>query len=318
MQTAYQTMSDGASIAVYKWLPEQRPKAVLHIVHGMAEHALRYDDFAKAACTKGFAVVAADHRGHGKTGAKNGIMGYLADQDGFSRVVEDQKEINTEIQKEYAALPIVILGHSFGSFVTQEYIERYGTTVKAAVLIGSAGPNPSVSAALLLANLNCTWKGRKSVATFMNRLIFGSYNNRIKNPHTAFDWLSRDEREVKKYIDDDSCGFVCTAGFFQDFMRGLKRLHTQDALKDIPTDLPVLITAGSDDPVSNGGKTLKTLYRIYQDRGMQDVTLKLYENGRHEILNEINKEEVKADILDWLEQRILENNKDNKDNKERL
>ena len=304
MQIAYQTMSDGASLAVYKWLPEQHPKAVLHIVHGMAEHALRYDDFAKTACERGFAVVASDHRGHGKTGSKSGLMGYLADGDGFRRVVEDQKEINAEIQKQYSALPVIIIGHSFGSFVTQEYIERYGTTVKAAVLIGSAGPNPSVSVALLLANLNCAFKGRKSAAKFMNALVFGSYNNRIKNPHTAFDWLSRDESEVKKYIDDEYCGFVCTAGFFQDFMRGLKRLHTQAALKGIPAALPVLLTAGSEDPVSNGGKTLKTLYRIYQDIGMQDVTLKLYENGRHEILNETNKEEVKADILEWIEKRL--------------
>ncbi|MFC2315349.1 MAG: alpha/beta hydrolase [Selenomonas massiliensis] len=304
MNAVYQTMSDGASVAVYTWLPEQAPKAVLHMVHGMAEHAARYDDFAKIACKRGVAVVAADHRGHGKTGAKSGLMGYLADRDGFGRVVDDQKEINEEIRKQYPGLPIVIIGHSFGSFVTQEYIERYGTTVKAAVLIGSAGPNPSVFFASLLANLNCAFKGRKSAAKFMNALVFGSYNKRIKRPRTAFDWLSRDEKEVKKYIDDEYCGFVCTAGFFQDFMRGLKRIHTQAALTGIPTGLPVLITAGLEDPVSNGGKTLKTLYRLYQDMGMQDVALKLYENARHEILNETNKEEVKADILGWIEKKI--------------
>ena len=305
MQSVYRTMSDGASVAVYTWLPEQPPKAVLHIVHGMAEHASRYDDFAKTACKRGFAVVASDHRGHGKTGTKSGLMGYLADGDGFRRVVDDQKEINASIQKQYPELPVVIIGHSFGSFVTQEYIGRYGTTVKAAVLIGSAGPNPNVSLASVLANLNCTFKGRKSAAKFMNTLVFGSYNNRIKNPHSVFDWLSRDEKEVKKYIDDEYCGFVCTAGFFQDFMRGLKRLHTQELLKGIPVDLPVLITAGLEDPVSNGGKTLKTLYRMYQNIGMQDVTLKLYENARHEILNETNKEEVKANILSWIEKRSL-------------
>ena len=304
MQTLYQTMSDGASIAVYTWLPEQAPNAVLHIVHGMAEHAFRYDDFAKTACKQGFAVVASDHRGHGKTGAQSGLMGYLADGDGFGRVVEDQKELNAEIQKQYPALPVVIVGHSFGSFVTQEYIERYGTTVKAAVLIGSAGPNPSVSVASMLANLTCTLKGRKSLAKFMNALVFGSYNSRVKNPHTAFDWLSRDEKEVKKYIDDEYCGFICTAGFFQDFMRGLKRLHTQESLNGIPAGLPVLITAGSEDPVSNGGKTLKSLYRIYQNIGIRDVSLKLYENARHEILNETNKEEVKADILGWIEKKV--------------
>lgn len=304
MQNLYWKMSDGISIAVYTWLPEQAPKAVLHIVHGMAEHALRYDDFVQAACKSGFAVVASDHRGHGKTSVKNGLMGYLADGDGFRRVVDDQKEINAEIQKQYPSCPVIIVGHSFGSFVAQEYIERYGTTVKAAVLIGSAGPNPSVFLASLLANLNCAFKGRKHIAQFMNALVFGSYNKRIKNPNTAFDWLSRDEQEVKKYIDDEYCGFICTAGFFQDFIRGLKRLHTSEALRGIPVSLPVLITAGSEDPVSNGGKTLKRLSRIYQDIGIQDVALKLYENARHEILNETNKEEVKADILGWIESRL--------------
>ena len=304
MNTVYQTMSDGAFVAVYTWLPEQAPKAVLHIVHGMAEHACRYDNFAQEACKKGFVVVASDHRGHGKTGAKSGLMGYLADGDGFGRVVDDQKEINAEIQQQYPGLPVVIVGHSFGSFVTQEYIERYGTTVTAVVLIGSAGPNPSVSVGSMLANLNCTFKGRKSAAKFMNALVFGSYNSRVKNPHTAFDWLSRDEKEVKKYIDDEYCGFVCTAGFFQDFMRGLKRIHTQAALAGVPSGLPILITAGAEDPVSNGGKTLKTLYRLYQDMGMQDVVLKLYENARHEVLNETNKEEVTADILEWIEKKL--------------
>lgn len=304
MQTMYQTMSDGMSVAVYKWIPEQEPKAVIHVVHGMAEHALRYSAFAEDACKRGFAVFASDHRGHGKTASDKNPIGYLSDGDGFGRVVDDQYEINAAVKSAYPSIPIVIAGHSFGSFVTQEYIERYGKTVDAAVLIGSAGPNASIAAASVLANINCFFKGRKSAAKLMNALVFGSYNNGIKAAKTEFDWLSRDSDEVKKYIDDALCGFICTTGFYQDFMRGLKRIHKRNALKNIPAALPILIIAGSEDPVSTRGKTLKILYRIYKENGIKDTELKLYEGARHEILNETNKETVKADIFAWIEQKL--------------
>ena len=305
MKSYRKTMSDGASLAVYEWLPEKQPTGVLHIVHGMAEHALRYDAFAQKACNNGFAVIASDHRGHGKTAQDAAAIGYLADRDGFARVVDDQHEINADLKSRYPSLPLVIVGHSFGSFVTQEYLERYGATVDAAVLIGTSGPNPSVRLAALLASLTCLVKGRKAPAKLMNALVFGAYTRAVPNAKTEFDWLSRDAAEVQKYIADDRCGFLCTAGFYQDFMRGLLRIHRKKALQGIPITTPILITAGSCDPVSNGSKTLKGLFRLYQRRGIQDVTVKIYEQARHEILNEINKEEVTADILHWISERVL-------------
>ena len=304
MHSTYHVMSDNVPVAVYHWLSPKEPKAVIHIVHGMAEHALRYNDFAETACKRGFTVFASDHRGHGKTATETAALGYLADGDGFRRVVDDQQEINAEIKRRYPYLPVIIVGHSFGSFVTQEYIELYGNSVDAAVLIGSGGPNPGVTIGFVLAKLNCFFKGRKSPAKFMNALVFGSYNSKIKQAKTDFDWLSRDEAEVKKYTGDERCGFICTAGFFEDFLRGLKRIHKQKALKGIPAELPVLITSGSEDPVSNGGKTIKTLYSLYKGRGLKDAELKCYEGARHEILNETNKETVKADILNWIEKRL--------------
>ena len=304
MQTIYQTMSDGLSVAVHQWSPKQKPKAVLHIVHGMAEHALRYNGFAEDACKKDFAVFAADHRGHGKTVSGKDTLGYLSDGDGFRRVTDDQKEINGEIKKLYPNLPVIIIGHSFGSFITQEYIEIYANTVNAAVLIGSSGPKAGLFLASALANINCFFKGKKSPAKLMHKLVFGSYNGTIENAKTEFDWLSREESEVKKYMDDEFCGFVCTAGFYRDLMRGLKRIHKQGALKGIPTELPILITAGSEDPVSNKFKTLKTLHRLYKEAGIKDTELKIYEGARHEILNETNREEIKADIFAWIEKHL--------------
>ena len=310
MQTIYRTMSDGISVAVHQWLPDNRslarPKAVLHIVHGMAEHALRYGSFAEDACKRGFAVFAADHRGHGKSVSGADTLGYLADGDGFRRAVNDQYEINGEIGQNYPNIPIVVIGHSFGSFVTQEYIEIYGHTVKAAVLIGSSGPGSGARAGSAVAALNCFFKGRRAPAKLMHKLVFGAYNKTVEGAETDFDWLSRSCEEVQKYIDDPFCGFVCTAGFYRDLMRGLNRIHKQGAMKKIPADLPILIAAGSEDPVSDKCRTLKTLARVYKELGIQDAELKIYGGARHEILNETNREEVKADILDWIETRAVQ------------
>jgi len=304
MQTIYQTMSDGQAVALHQWLPKKKPKAVIHIVHGMAEHALRYDGFAEDACARGFTVFASDHRGHGKTAGKLMLRGYLADKDGFQRVVEDQKEINEEIKKIYPDIPIIILGHSFGSFITQNYIENYGKTVRAAILVGSAGPNPMIKIAGIAVGLNKLFSDKKKPSKFMDKLSFGAYNKAVESPKTNFDWLSRDENEVQKYIDDDFCGFTCTLGFYQDIINGLKQTHRPSEMSKIPVSLPILITSGDKDPVSDLGKSIKKLYDIYKANGIKDLSLKLYEGARHEILNETNKEEVKADIFEWIEKRL--------------
>ncbi len=305
MQTIYQTMTDGVSIALHQWLPKKHPKAVIHIIHGMAEHALRYDDIAEDACKRGFTVFAPDLRGHGKTIGAESIRGNLADKHGFKRVVDDQKEINEEIKKIYPDVPVIILGHSFGSFITQSYIEHYGNTVNACILSGSAGPNPIIGTASIIAKLNILFYGKKHISKLMNSLSFGSYNKGIKKPKTKFDWLSRDENEVEKYIKDDLCGFICTTGFYGDLMYGLKSIHKPENIAKIPKELPILIAAGSADPVSSGGKTLKKLCSIYEKYGIKNIELKLYESARHEILNEINREEVKADIFTWIEKTVF-------------
>ncbi len=304
METIYQVMSDGISVARYEWLPEGNPKAIILLVHGMAEHALRYDAFSQKACDLGLAVFASDHRGHGKTAKEKGPFGFLAEKDGFFRVVEDQREIRAEIQKRYPNTPVILLGHSFGSLISQNYIENYSSSLTACILSGSAGPNPSVKFGSVLANLICLISGRKRVSKLLDKLSFGSFNKGVENAKTEFDWLSRDEAAVQDYISDDLCGFLCTAGFYQDLMRGLKKTHSAKEIARIPAKFPVLLLAGDKDPVSNCGKSLKKLVSIYKKNGMQNVKLKLYEGGRHELLNETNKEEVMTDIFNWINERI--------------
>ncbi len=304
METVYQVMSDGVSIARYEWLAQGNPRAVILIVHGMAEHALRYDGFAKKACDLGFAVFSSDHRGHGKTARSKTDLGYLADKDGFFRVVEDQREIVDEIHKGYPNIPVIILGHSFGSFISQNYIENYSDTVSGCILSGSAGPNPSLAFGRFIVNIICLFSGRRKYSSFLDKMSFGSFNDSIENHKTEYDWLSRDEAEVQKYIDDEFCGFSCTSGFYQDLMRGLKKTHSVKEMARIPEKFPVLMISGDSDPVSNNGKSLKKLFEIYKNNSLQDVKIKLYEGARHEILNEVNKEEVINDIFAWIEERI--------------
>ncbi len=304
METIYQVMSDGVSVARYEWATEGSPRAILLIAHGMSEHALRYNAFAEKACALGFSVFSSDHRGHGKTAKSKEELGFLAEKDGFFRVVEDQKELCAEIHKKYPNTPLILVGHSFGSFISQNYIENYSSTLNACVLLGSAGPNPAVGFGSLVANTVSLTSGRRNISKLLDKLSFGSFNKGIKDSKTDFDWLSRDEAMVQAYIDDELCGFTCTAGFYQDLMRGLKKTHNPKEMAKIPEKFPVLILGGTSDPVSNYGKTLKKLFSIYKKNGMQNVQFKLYDDARHELLNELNKEEVMMDVFNWINDRI--------------
>ncbi len=299
--TFYLNAGDDARIAVHTWIPTAKPAAVIQISHGMAEYAMRYDRFAEAALKAGYAVFAADHRGHGETAVSLDKLGYLADTNGFERVVEDQYEITLDIKKKFPSTPVILFGHSFGSFIAQRYIEKHGEDISACILTGTTGPNPAlVNGGKLAANLVAIFSGRKKPSPLLTKLSFGSYNKGFPDAQSPNAWLSRDTEEVEKYDASPWSGFTCTAGFFQDLMAGLSLIHTKAALSGLPLNLPVLIASGSEDPVSGSGKTIKTLADIYRNMGIKNVKLVLYPGARHEILNETNRDEVTKDILDWI------------------
>lgn len=296
--------SDGKSIYVRHWLPEGEPKALILVAHGMAEHGARYERFAEKLTQAGFAVWVPDHRGHGKTAAE-GELGYLADKEGFRRVIDDLHEIAVQASTTCSGLPLFLFGHSMGSFLSQGYIGLYGQGLAGCVLSGTSGPMP---AALLMggktvAAIGCLFRGRHALAPLADKMSFGSYNDAFKPTRTKFDWLSRDEAEVDKYVADPLCGFVCTYGFFKDFLDGLGFIHEPATMARIPTSLPVYLVAGGADPVGAASGAVEALAGIYRKSGMKDVEMKLYEGGRHEILNETNRTEVMADVLAWLEKR---------------
>lgn len=294
---------DGTKVFVYKWLPENiKAKGIVQISHGMAETAKRYERFAKVLTQNGYIVYANDHRGHGKTAGSVENLGYLAEKDGFEWLVRDLNDLSIIIKDENPSIPLFLFGHSMGSFVAQRYIMLHGKNLDGLILSGSNGTQGRVlDIGLLLAKREIRKHGRKNKSSKLNDLIFGNYNKAFKPTRTEFDWLSRDKDEVDKYIEDPYCGTIFTAGFFYDFLVGLKEIENKKNLNLIPRDLPIYIFSGDKDPVGRYGKGVINLFNRYKNQGVKDVRYKLYEGGRHEMLNEINREEVMEDVVQWLD-----------------
>jgi len=289
------------------WKPDAgvEPRGVVHIVHGMAEHGGRYRRLAETLTAAGYIVYAPDTRGHGLTAGGPERLGHLADMDGWALVVSDVLEINHLIHRQHPGQPIALLGHSMGSFISQHYITLYGQTLNAVALSAtdfSSGQLRRV--ARLLAHWEVRRHGVHHRSKLMNRLSFGSFNKPFKPCRTDFDWLSRDEAEVDKYIADPLCGFLCSAQAWEDLFTGLERIHSQHTRNRIPKDLPVYLFSGDKDPVGKFGRGPERLHAAYRKAGIQDVSLKLYNCVRHEPFNETNRDEITADLTDWLNSRM--------------
>lgn len=297
---------EGLDIYTYKWEDEniKKPKAVIQIAHGMAETAQRYETFAKVLTKNGYIVYINDHRGHGKTAKIIENVGHLAEKEGFRCLVEDMYTLTNIIKKENEDLPIYLFGHSMGSFASQRYIMDYSNNLSGLILCGSNGKQGIIlNLAHLIINREIKKYGRRSKSNKINNLIFGGKIIR-RNEKTKFDWLSRDKEQVEKYINDPFCGVVCSCGFFYDLVQGLKEIEDKENLKKVPLDIPIYIISGDKDPIGKNGKGVLRLRDRYIKLGVKDVTCKLYKDGRHELLNEINREEVFEDIICWLNNKI--------------
>ena len=299
---------EGTEIVGYSWRPDNKAsvKGIVQIAHGMAETGARYARFAKILTDNGYIVYINDHRGHGKTAKSVENLGYLADSDGFRWLVEDLHQLSGIINKENPNLPLFLLGHSMGSFVTQRYIMLYGEELKGAILSGSNGKQGiMLHIAQFLAKIEVLKKGRRAKSEILNKMSFGNYNKAFKPTRTEFDWLSKDAAEVDKYIKDPFCGTVFTGGFFYDFLTGLIEIENKRNIAEVPKELPIYIFSGEKDPVGNQGKGVIQLFDTYKEIGIKDVTYKLYKDGRHEMLNETNREEVMSDVIAWLDDHLV-------------
>ncbi len=289
------------SLNLTVWKPEGAPKAVVQLLHGMAEHIERYDWISRRLCDDGYVVAGHNHRGHGAE-CKKEELGYFAKKNGWLCLIEDAHQISARLKDMYPALPFVLLGHSMGSFAAREYAIRYGNELNALVLSGTGFYSaPLCLAGQIMAKLSA----QKKPTGLVDKLAFSGNNKPFEPARTSFDWLSRDQQEVDKYIADDRCGFVFTGSAFADFFGGLRRLTDVERLKKMPSDLPVYFLSGDHDPVGQMGKGVLKTAKEFEEAGLNDITVKLYAGGRHEMFNEINRREVAENLAEWLDKAIL-------------
>ena len=291
----------GENLHCAEWRPEGECRAVLQIVHGLVEYIERYSAFASFLCDRGVAVVGHDHPGHGKTARIKDDLGHIDMKSGSSLLVDCTERVAEYIRESYPGLPRYILGHSMGSFVVRRYMTLYSKDLAGAVVMGTGTPpTPVLFAGRIMASIVGAFKGERHPSNFLKNLSFSGYNSRFPKEEGPNAWLSRNLAEVKKYDSDPLCGYTFTAGGFRTLYDTLYSLARKNDHENIKKDLRVLIVSGADDPVGSYGKGPSDLCRLYGDLGLTDVSLKLYAGGRHEILNEVNREQVCLDIFDWI------------------
>lgn len=293
------------TIHARKCVPDGAPRAVVQIEHGIAEHINRYDDFMGFLAEHGIVAVGDDHLGHGQSIANESEKGLFAESKGWDRVIDDVDKLRSLMRQEYPDLPYILFGHSMGSFIVRTYIIRNPGKYDAAIISGTGHQGRGlVLAGFTAANLLTRLKGPAAPGDFLNNMAFGSYCDKITNPRTPFDWLSRDEENVDKYIADPLCGFVAKVSLYRDMMEGVKFVTDQKNIDKMNKEAPVYFMSGEADPVGDYGVGVERAYQAFCAAGLKDVSMKLYPGGRHEMLNELNREEVKQDILAWIEEKL--------------
>ena len=300
---------DGKSrIHAVRYRPEDtgQVRCVLQVVHGMAEYAERYEEFAAYLVERGFVVTGDDHLGHGKSVGQGGKQGYFCERDPATVLVRDVHRLKKLTEELYPGVPYVLMGHSMGSFITRNYLCRYGTGISGAVIMGTGmQPKAVLDMARLVAGIQKFFCGPMHVSRLLDRLAFGGYGKGITDRRTAFDWLSRDRERVDRYIADPMCGFTFTVNGFGALFELVLRLYSPENLAAVPRELPVFMVSGDADPVGDYGKGVRRAYDSLVVAGLTDIRLKLYPGGRHELLNETNRSQVMQDICRWVEENVL-------------
>ncbi len=292
---------DGRELFVYRWLPDEGARGIFHIAHGMCEHAGRYARLAQALCAAGWAVYANDHRGHGRTARGSGELGFFASEGGFQRVVRDLAQLIAREQEAHPGRPVVLFGHSMGSALAQEYLIEHGGALQGAVLSGASGkPSALVDAGRLLARAERRRLGERGKSQLLQSMSFDGFNKLFAPTRTSFDWLSRDRAEVDGYMADPHCGFPATTSLWVDVLDAMVEIARPERQARIPKDLPLYVFSGSRDPVGGPLRGVSQMIEAYRAAGLRRVTPRFYAGGRHEMLNEINREEVVRDLLAWL------------------
>ncbi|ETJ06926.1 MAG: S33 family lysophosphospholipase [Actinomyces urogenitalis DORA_12] len=325
-ETTYLVARDGKQLFVRAWLPEgvipfasstgqagaspaatDQPRAVIQLAHGMAEHSARYERFATQATQAGYVIVADDHRGHGGTIASADERGHTHDVEGWELVLSDLSVVREAIDAAWPEAPVVLFGHSWGSMLVRGWVASQGERSRLAGLIAMgtmASPGLLGPIGMRLAQAEVRLSGPRHPSALLEKQAFAANNKPFAPVRTDYDWLSRDEVEVDRYIADPLSGQRCTAAFYRDLTHGAMEVNRPQAFAAVPKDLPVLVISGDQDPVGGMGRGVRQVATDLRRAGVRDVTLRLYPGARHELLNEVNREEVTADLMRWIGQRV--------------
>lgn len=291
----------GARLHGCRWTPDSQVRAVLQIVHGIAEYVERYDGFANFLNRQGILVVAEDHMGHGKSISQECPQGYFAG--GWQTAVDDTYRLTRDTMAEFRDVPFILFGHSMGSFMARTILAKYPDSgITAAVICGTGWqPAPVLAAGKAACALVCRAKGERAPSPLLQAMAFGTYNRKVEHPRTPYDWISRDNSVVNAYKADPLCGFTPTAGLMRDMMEGIAYIQREENLAKMGKALPVLFIAGGDDPVGSYGAGVRTAAEAFRKAGMERVDVRIYPLCRHELLNEINREEIMDDVSRWID-----------------
>ena len=298
--------ADGkTSIHAAAWIPAVPVRAIVELSHGVSEHILRYEPLASYLTQRGFAVIGHDHLGHGSSVIPGAPRLYLGPPGSWETATRDLDTCRRLARERFGRLPLFLLGHSMGSFLARTYLIRYPGTVDGVILVGTGQMSPAVLAAgSTLARAECRRLGETQISPLVERLAFGPYNKPFSPARTPYDWLSLDPSNVDAYLADPLCGGIPTAGLFRELLNGLRLIRDPRALRNMNLATPVLFLSGAMDPVGGCGRGVQAAFRSFRRAGVRDVSLRLYPQLRHEILNEACREDVYQDLCQWLERHL--------------
>lgn len=302
----YQSADHRSNITCFQYIPqgvdkEHPPKAVVQVIHGMCEYVERYEHFAEFLAEQNIVMCGEDHLGHGRTAASEYELGYFGEKGGHMLLAKDAYRLTEKMKAQYPGVPYFYFGHSMGSFVLRDLLSRFKPSVTGAIICGTAGGGQPFGVAKLLIMLIRAVRGSRYRSKFINQLMFGSYNRRIENPTSVHAWVSSDEKLVEVYDADPKCNFIFTIAAMEDLVSLLARVSEKNWAGLVPKEIPLYLVAGEQDPVGDYGKGVTQVYERLKAAGVQDVSLQLYPNDRHELLNELDKDSVMNDLLVWMQ-----------------
>lgn len=295
------SLSGVTSAAYIFYDAEVEPRCILQISHGMCEYILRYEEFANYLASNGVVVCGNDHVGHGESVAGQDGYGFFGEKGGRDHAINDLATMNSLVRRMYPGLPLVLFGHSMGSFFARRYAAEKPETIDALIICGTGGPNPASGPGILLSRIISVFKGDKYRSKLMQNIAFGNFLRRIPNPETPYDWVCSNREIVTAYSKDPKCTFIFTLNGFGELFNALKSVSSLDWAKKIPKDMPILMIQGDADPVGNYGKGTAVVRDMLIEAGVKNIEYIVYPGMRHEIVNETGRDQVYKDVLQFVD-----------------